>query len=92
MNYHKENEIENIAAEITFCQKYKKMSFVCIAEFQKPGFHDLTEQNTYYMDGLVAAQNNWQRIYQCFFIMPNYLFPIITIPHFLNFFSGNFIV
>lgn len=59
MNYYKAGkEIKHIANELALCQKYNK-PIVNITEMQRPGTHGLTENNTYYYDGMDAVEAMW---------------------------------
>ena len=59
MNYYKAGkEIKHIADELALCEKYDK-PIVNITEMQAPGTHGLTENNTYYNDGVDAVEAIW---------------------------------
>ena len=59
MNYYKAGkEIKHIADELALCEKYDK-PIVNITEMQAPGTHGLTENNTYYNDGVDAVEAMW---------------------------------
>ena len=51
-------EIKHIADELVLCEKYDK-PIVNITEMQAPGTHGLTENNTYYNDGVDAVEAMW---------------------------------
>lgn len=62
MNYYKnDKEIKHIASELELCRKYDK-PIVNITEMQKPGTHGLTENNTYYHDGVEAVEEMWSEM------------------------------
>lgn len=63
MNYDKRDEAGQIAGEMELTEKYKK-GIIHITEMQKPGYHSLTEQNTYYYDGFDAVLESWERLRQ----------------------------
>lgn len=61
MNYSKNNMTTNISEEVAFAKKYNK-KIENIAEFQKPGAHEVTNNETFYNDGLEAGINKFQEI------------------------------
>ncbi len=61
MNYSKNNMTTNISEEVAFAKKYNK-KIENIAEFQKPGLHEVTNNETFYNDGLEAGINKFQEI------------------------------
>lgn len=61
MNYDRENEIEAIRGEIELARKYDKQ-VIFIAELQRPGEHELVENNTYYYEGLAALKEAFLRM------------------------------
>lgn len=61
MNYYKGKEAEHLLTEAALTRQYQK-PLVTIFELQPPGEHDLTEQNTYYNDGLTAVTKAWREI------------------------------
>lgn len=63
MNYDKTDEAGQIAVEAGLAEKYKK-GIIHITEMQKPGYHSLTEQNTYYYDGFDAVWESWEQLRQ----------------------------
>lgn len=63
MNYNKADEAGQIAVEARLAEKYRK-GIIHITEMQKPGYHSLTEQNTYYYDGFDAVWESWERLRQ----------------------------
>lgn len=65
MNYDKTDEISQIAGEAHLAAKYRK-TLINITELQKPGYHHLTEQNTYYYDGIQAVEENWEQLKQAY--------------------------
>lgn len=65
MNYLKADEAGQIAGEVELAQKYGK-AVINITELQKPGYHELTEENTYYYDGLLAVEESWERLREAF--------------------------
>lgn len=58
MNYNKSDESGQIEEETRLVKKYGK-GILNIAELQKPGYHDLTEINTYYYDGIEAVKESF---------------------------------
>lgn len=58
MNYNKADEAGQIAVELELARKYDK-GLINITELQKPGYHDLTEENTYYYDGVDTVIERW---------------------------------
>lgn len=65
MNYDKSDEAGQIFVEVLLAEKYEK-GILNIIELQKPGFHELTEENTYYYDGLEAAGESFIRLKERF--------------------------
>lgn len=65
MNYDKRDEISQIADEAQLAAKHRK-ALINITELQKPGYHHLTEQNTYYHDGLQAVEESWEQLKQAY--------------------------
>ena len=62
MNYYKkQKEIDHIEGELELCKKYNK-PIVNITETIPPGQHDLTEDNTYYNDGIDAIEEMWNTL------------------------------
>ena len=61
MNYYRSGEASHIQAEADLARAAKK-PVVCIFEFQPPGVHGLTEESTYYADGLAAARQSWEKV------------------------------
>ena len=62
MNYYKKNsEAFNITREVALCKKYDKR-IINITETIPPGLHDLTEDNTYYHDGIDAIEEMWNKL------------------------------
>lgn len=59
MNYNKADEAGQIAVELELVRKHDK-GLINITELQKPGYHDLTEENTYYYDGVDAVSERWE--------------------------------
>lgn len=58
MNYNKSDETGQILTEVALAQKHQK-AVINIVEMQKPGYHELTEENTYYYDGFQAVADSW---------------------------------
>ena len=59
MNYYKkQKEAEHIENEVELCKKYNK-KITNITETIPPGLHGLTEDNTYYNDGIDAIEEMW---------------------------------
>lgn len=65
MNYDKSDEAGQIFVEVLLAEKYEK-GILNIIELQKPGFHELTEENTYYYDGIEAARESFVRLKERF--------------------------
>lgn len=61
MNYKKDTEAKNIATELALAKQYNK-PVLNIYEFSPPGEHGLTENNTYYTDGIAAAQKAFAQL------------------------------
>ena len=61
MNYSKTNMVQNIKEEVTYAKKYNKR-IENIAEFQIPGLHEVTENDTFYNDGLEVGMNKFKEI------------------------------
>jgi len=61
MNYDKTDEAEQIKTELTLAKAYDK-GIISIVEMQKPGYHNLTNENTYYYNGLSGAENSWKAL------------------------------
>ena len=59
MNYYKKDkEAYHIEHEVALCKKYNKR-IINITETIPPGLHGLTENNTYYNDGIDAIEEMW---------------------------------
>lgn len=65
MNYNKNDEAGQIETEVRLTQKHRK-GIIHITELQKPGYHDLTENNTYYYDGTEAVKESWENLQDTF--------------------------
>lgn len=65
MNYNRAAEKMSMETEVALAQKYKK-PVICIFEFQQTGKHDLTDNETYYNDGIEAAQQSFAALYKEF--------------------------
>lgn len=65
MNYYKSKEYENIKIELAIAKKYNK-NITTIFEFIMPGKHGLTDKNTYFNDGIQAAQEVYRSLYNNF--------------------------
>lgn len=64
MNYYKAKSYEHIKSEVEFAQKYDK-SIVTISELQEANDDNtITEEITFYKDGLVASRNDMLNILQ----------------------------
>lgn len=62
MNYYKKGtEASHIETEVALCRKYNK-KIINITEMQAPGYHGLTENNTYYNEGIEAVENMWNSL------------------------------
>ena len=62
MNYYKKGtEASHIETEVELCQKYNKR-IINITETIPPGLHGLTENNTYYHDGIDAIEEMWNTL------------------------------
>lgn len=65
MNYQKKNESGQIETEMDSARRAGKR-LIHIYELQRPGLYDLTERNTYSLDGLPAVWNSRDKL-QAFF-------------------------
>lgn len=65
MNYNKANEAKQIDTEVRLAEKYGK-GVIHITELQQPGYHGLTEENTYYYDGTNAVKESWEELRDTF--------------------------
>ncbi len=61
MNYFKDKEAENIIQEVEFTEKYGK-KLINVYELQEPGNYGLTEKNTYYNEGVLEIEKNFDNI------------------------------
>lgn len=61
MNYYRGKEIDHIAKEVSVSKQYDK-SIQTVYELQQVGIADLTAQNTYHDEGLVAMIENFQAL------------------------------
>lgn len=61
MNYYKNHELEHVENEVELARNARKKVIV-IYELQKPGIHELIDNNTYYNDGIEAVHNSWLRM------------------------------
>lgn len=61
MNYTKRNSVENIAKEVELAQKYNK-KIESMAELQKPGENDVTDNITFWNDGIDACTSKFIEI------------------------------
>lgn len=61
MNYNKNDEAGQVINEVDFAREAGKR-LIHIWELQAPGYHDLSEQNTYYHDGLDAVWESADRL------------------------------
>ncbi|MCQ4637264.1 hypothetical protein NE619_11070 [Anaerovorax odorimutans] len=61
MNYYVGEEYSHIETELGMCKKAGK-PIISITEFQSPGYHDLTDEITYYNRGLSAAQDMFEQM------------------------------
>lgn len=61
MNYLKSDEIGQISFEASVAQENGK-EIINIYELQPPGNHDLTEENTYYNQGLEGVKNSEEKL------------------------------
>lgn len=59
MNYYKKNEYEHIKEEVELAKKYNK-TCINIYEFQPSGKYGLTDENTYYEEGIEKAEENFK--------------------------------
>ena len=66
MNYQKADEIGQVETEMAFSKQADKR-LIHIFELQRPGLHDLTERNTYYLDGLQAVKDSLERLHAHFY-------------------------
>lgn len=63
MNYYREHEIDHLTFEAQEAKKADK-SLMTIYEFKRPGEHGLTNKNTYFNEGHLAAIENADRLVQ----------------------------
>lgn len=61
MNYYKRNEADHVRTELELAREAQKPLTV-IYELQAPGSHGLTEDNTYYQDGIGALEDSWAQL------------------------------
>lgn len=61
MNYNKRDEPGQIETEVSLAEEYGKPAFQ-IYELQPPGQYGLTENNTYYSDGLQSVQESFSAL------------------------------
>ena len=61
MNYTKSNMVESIAEEVEIAKKYNK-KIENIAELQEPGNHGVTNEISFYNDGIEACNNKFIEI------------------------------
>ena len=62
MNYYKKNtEADNIRYEVELCARYGK-ELINITETQPVGSHVMTEDETYFNDGLHAVEEMWRSL------------------------------
>ena len=62
MNYYKkQKEASHIETEVELCKRYNK-KIINITETIPPGLHGLTENNTYYNDGIDAIEDMWNTL------------------------------
>ena len=62
MNYYKKNkEAAHISYELELCKKYNK-PIINATETIPAGQHGLTENNTYYNDGIDAIETMWNSL------------------------------
>ena len=62
MNYYKKGkEAAHIENELALCKKYNKR-IINITETIPAGQHGLTENNTYYNDGIDAIEEMWNTL------------------------------
>ena len=65
MNYQKKDESGQIQTEMDAARRAGKR-LIHIYELQQPGLHDLTERNTYYLDGLPAVWDSRDKLQAAF--------------------------
>lgn len=61
MNYYRDREIDHLAFEAKIAKQANK-PLTTIYEFKAPGSHGLTDKNTYYDEGLMAALKNAEEL------------------------------
>nr|WP_300004947.1 hypothetical protein [Tissierella sp.] len=61
MNYYKKREAKHIKQEVEYADKYGK-NVINIYEFKAPGSHGLIDKNTYFKDGIEAAEKSFKNI------------------------------
>lgn len=65
MNYVRQDEYVNMVGEVEHARTIDK-EITCILEFQQPGEHELTDEKTYYNDGIDAAIASFEKLYRDF--------------------------
>ncbi len=65
MNYQKKDEAGKIQTEVAVSARADKR-IIHIFELQRPGLYDLTERNTYFVDGLPAVWSSLHQLYAHF--------------------------
>lgn len=65
MNYGRNSEYKRIAYEVD-CAKRLNKPITCIFEFQRPGMHELKENETYFNIGIDRAVANFEALYDAF--------------------------
>ena len=65
MNYDKKDEAGQLETKVSLARLYNK-GIIHITEMQPPGVYELTDQNTYYHDGVEAVLASWQHLKETF--------------------------
>lgn len=65
MNYNKRNEIGQLDGEAKLAKKYGR-GLINITELQEPGNHSLTDEQTYYSEGIGAVRESQDRIREAY--------------------------
>lgn len=65
MNYIRQDEYINMVGEVEHARTLDKY-ITCILEFQQPGKHELSDEKTYYNDGIDAAIASFEMLYRDF--------------------------
>lgn len=61
MNYYKGCEIEHIETEARLADRYQK-ALISVYELKAPGTHGITQNNTYWEEGMAAVKSNFSEM------------------------------